>query len=49
MSFQAGYVLTSAAHLQMNLGANNVTALQAHDANTNGVIGGGAHGYKALP
>jgi hypothetical protein len=49
MSFQAGYVFTSAAHLQMNLGANNVTALQAHDANLNGVVGGGSKGTRPFP
>ncbi len=49
MSFQAGYVLTNAAHLQMNLGANNVTALQAHNASTNGVVGGGTTGTSPFP
>ena len=49
MSFQTGYVLTNAAHLQMNLGANNVTQLQAHNAATDGPVGGGPTGQAPFP
>ena len=41
ISAQVGYVLTKADNLQMNLGANNVTALLAYNASTTGPVGGG--------
>jgi Carboxypeptidase regulatory-like domain/TonB-dependent Receptor Plug Domain len=49
MSAQVGYVLTKADNLQMNLGANNVTALLPHDASTTGAVGGGGVGQEPFP
>ncbi len=49
MSAQVGYVLTKADNLQMNLGANNVTALLPYNASTTGPVGGGALGQEPFP
>ena len=49
LAAQIGYVLTDANNLQMNLGANNVTALQEYNASTNGVVGGGTTGTVPFP
>ena len=49
MSAQVAYVFTSAAHLQMNLGANNVTALLPNGASTTGAVGGGGVGQEPYP
>jgi hypothetical protein len=49
MSAQIGYVLTKADNLQMNLGANNVTALLPYNASTTGPVGGGALGQEPFP
>jgi hypothetical protein len=48
MSAQVGYVLTKADNLQMNLGANNVTALLPYNAATTGAVGG-AGGLEPFP
>ena len=49
MSAQVGYVLTKAdTNLQMNLGANNVTALLPYNAATTGAVGG-AGGLEPFP
>jgi Carboxypeptidase regulatory-like domain len=49
MSAQVAYVLTQAAHLQMNLGANNVTALLPYNASSTGPVGGGVLGQEPFP
>jgi hypothetical protein len=49
MSAQIGYVLTKADNLQMNLGANNVTALLPYNASTTGPVGGGPLGQQPFP
>jgi Carboxypeptidase regulatory-like domain/TonB-dependent Receptor Plug Domain len=49
MSAQIGYVLTKADNLQMNLGANNVTALLPYNASTTGPVGGGPLGQEPFP
>ena len=49
MSAQVAYVLTKADNLQMNLGANNVTALLPYNASTTGPVGGGALGQEPFP
>ncbi len=49
MSAQIAYVLTKADNLQMNLGANNVTALLPYNASTTGPVGGGALGQEPFP
>ena len=49
MSAQVGYVLTKADNLQMNLGANNVTALLPYNASTTGPVGGGTLGQEPFP
>ncbi len=49
MSAQVGYVLTKADNLQMNLGANNVTALLPYNASTTGPVGGGPLGQQPFP
>ena len=49
MSAQVGYVLTKADNLQMNLGANNVTALLPYNASTTGPVGGGSLGQEPFP
>lgn len=49
MSAQVAYVLTNANNLQVNLGANNVTKLLAHDDPTKGVVGGGSAGTVPFP
>ena len=49
MSAQLGYVLTKADNLQMNLGANNVTALLPYNASTTGPVGGGTLGQEPFP
>jgi hypothetical protein len=40
LSAQVGYVMTNANNLQVNLGANNVTALLPYNSGTTGVPGG---------
>ena len=49
MSAQVAYVLTKADNLQMNLGANNVTALLPYNASTTGPVGGGTLGQEPFP
>jgi hypothetical protein len=49
MSAQVAYVLTKADNLQMNLGANNVTALLPYNASSTGPVGGGALGQEPFP
>jgi len=49
MSAQVGYVLTKADNLQMNLGANNVTALLPYNASSTGPVGGGTLGQEPFP
>jgi hypothetical protein len=49
MSAQATYVLTKADNLQMNLGANNVTALLPYNASSTGPVGGGSLGQEPFP
>ncbi len=49
LSAQVGYVYTKAANLQVNAGANNVTALLPHDASTTGLVGGGGVGQEPFP
>jgi len=49
MSAQVGYVLTKADNLQMNLGANNVTALVPYNGSTTGPVGGGSLGQEPFP
>jgi hypothetical protein len=48
MSAQVAYVLTKADNLQMNLGANSVTALLPYNASTTGAVGG-AGGLEPFP
>ncbi len=49
MSAQVGYVLTKADNLQVNAGANNVTALLPYNASTTGPVGGGTLGQEPFP
>ncbi len=49
MSAQVAYVLTKADNLQMNLGANNVTALLPYNASSTGPVGGGTLGQEPFP
>jgi hypothetical protein len=49
MSAQVAYVLTKADNLQMNLGANNVTALLPYNASATGPVGGGTLGQEPFP
>jgi hypothetical protein len=49
MSAQVAYVLTKADNLQMNLGANNVTALLPYNGSTTGPVGGGTLGQEPFP
>src|ERR1700761_494659 len=49
MSAQVGYVMTKADNLQMNLGANNVTALLPYNVSATGPVGGGSLGQEPFP
>ncbi len=49
MSAQVAYVLTKADNLQVNAGANNVTALLPYNASTTGPVGGGPTGLEPFP
>jgi hypothetical protein len=49
MSAQVAYVMTKADNLQVNAGANNVTALLPYNASTTGPVGGGTLGQEPFP
>ncbi len=49
ISAQVAYVMTKADNLQMNLGANNVTALLPYNASATGPVGGGPLGQEPFP